>query len=224
MVKKLKLSCVFLSETKGGVGVDRVARKLGFEKWEGVEANGRSGSLIWLWKEEIEIKIEWKLENVICSTIKDYNQKDLWRLYATYGSTRYGDKLSFWGELTAWVEDEKLPWMMLGDLNEITEESENFQGRGLRGRHLFLKDFVQQTGAIDLGFVGRRFTWINKQEGSVSIRKRLDRAISYSGWLELFPKATVQHLNMEYSDHLPILLKTNGEEVTYNLPFRFIQA
>lgn len=58
LVKKYKPSCVFLSETKGGMGVDWVARKLGFEKWKRVEANGRSGGIIWLWKEEIDLEVE----------------------------------------------------------------------------------------------------------------------------------------------------------------------
>lgn len=87
-----------------------------------------------------------------------------------------------------------------------------------------MKDFVQQTWAIELGFAGSQFTWINKQEGSASIQRRLDKAILSTRLLKFFPRAMMQHLNMEYSDHLPILLKTNGEEETYNRPFRLVQA
>lgn len=54
-----------------------VVRKLGFDKWERVEANKSSGGLLCLWKDEVEIVVEWKLDNLICSTVKDFNKKDL---------------------------------------------------------------------------------------------------------------------------------------------------
>ena len=38
------------------------------------------------------------------------------------------------------------------------------------------------------------------------MEERLDRFVATLKWIELFPKATVHHLAMAYSDHDPILL------------------
>lgn len=65
---------------------------------------------------------------------------------------------------------------------------------------------------------------MNKQQGAASIRRRLDRAISDSDWLRLFPQAMVHHLGLEGSDHVPILIKTVEEEVVSHWPFSFIQT
>lgn len=38
----------------------------------------------------------------------------------------------------------KTPWLLIGDLNEMVEEFDK-----LRGRKLFLKDFILSVGKID---------------------------------------------------------------------------
>lgn len=127
-------------------------------------------------------------------------------------------------ELSERIGEENMPWMMFGNLNDIIDEPERFGGRNLTRKRLFLKEFMQQVDAIDLGFSGRRYTWINKQQGSANIRLRLDRAVANSEWLHLFPKARVQHLLLEESDHVPLLISTNGEDKVYKRAFRFLQA
>lgn len=41
--------------------------------------------------------------------------------------------------------------MMLGDLNELIDKMEKFGGRTIWKRELFLRDFIQNVGAVDLG-------------------------------------------------------------------------
>lgn len=62
--------------------------------------------------------------------------------------------------MIARVNSANLPWLMFGDLNEIVTDSKHLGGRPLpfKGRRLFLKEFMCHTGALDLSFVGRRFT------------------------------------------------------------------
>lgn len=123
--------------------------------------------------------------------IKDCNEHGCWRLFGTYGPTNYSDKKKFWEDMTERVNFGNLLWLMFRDLNEIVDDSESLGGRALKGKQLFLKEFIQQTGALDLGFVGRRFTWLNKQTGSTSIRRHLDKALSDSEWLRMYPKTTI---------------------------------
>lgn len=73
-----------------------------------------------------------------------------------------------------------------------------------------MNHFLQQVGGIDLGFSGAKFTWQNNQDGNLFIRERLDRVMSCNKWVEIYPKAIVKHLLMDFSDHAPILI--NYEE------------
>lgn len=210
-------------ETKERLGrIEKVAKKLGFDHFDVVEAREQSGGLLWLWKVEVELEIVWKSTNIFCCTVKDHNKQDCWRLYGIYEPPRYTEKRIFWTKMVEWITNKEFSWMMFRDLNKIIDESKRLGGRDLKGRCLFLKEFMHATEAIDLGYFGRRFTWMNKQVGTASIRRRLDRAVSSSAWLSLLPKTTMQHLTMEESNHVPILIRTNREEKTYNQPFRFL--
>lgn len=71
---------------------------------------------------------------------------------------------------------------------------------------------MQNTGTIDLGFIGNTFTWRNNREGLAHIRPRLDRAIVNDRWKTLFPSAIVTHLTAPNSDHNPIILNLFQEQ------------
>ena len=53
---------------------------------------------------------------------------------------------------------------------------------------------------------GSRFTWC-RPNGSV--RSRLDRCLVSEQWLIKWPDSSQQVLHRDYSDHCPILLKTD---------------
>lgn len=116
------------------------------------------------------------------------------------------------------IEAEQRPWLVTGDLNEIIDDSERFGGWPLHGKKLFLKEFMYHIGGIDLGFCRSKFTLLNEQNGTACIKQRLDRAVSDSEWLRLFPHAIVRHLAMEESDHVPIRIETtSGKLVVIDL-------
>lgn len=172
LIKTHTPSCGLLSETKGNMEqIERVVKKLGFDHAEIVKARGKSGGLLWLWNGEVDIDVAWKTDNVVCCTIHNCNNQDCWHLYGAYGPPHYVKKKRFWEDMAEKISNEEMPWMMFGDLNEIIDETERFGGRNLIGKRLFLKEFMQQVGAVDLGFNGRKFTWINKQGGSANIRR-----------------------------------------------------
>lgn len=68
--------------------------------------------------------------------------------------------------------------MMLGDLNELIDKMEKFGGRTIWKRELFLRDFIQNVGAVDLGFEGYKYIWDNGHTGNSFIKERLDRDIA----------------------------------------------
>uniref|UniRef100_A0A2N9HQ32 Endonuclease/exonuclease/phosphatase domain-containing protein n=1 Tax=Fagus sylvatica TaxID=28930 RepID=A0A2N9HQ32_FAGSY len=85
----------------------------------------------------------------------------------------------------------------------------------------WLKDFMFNTRAIDLGFSGPQFTWSNKREGLANIKERLNRGVCDLDWQSLFPKAGIKHLGALKSDHRPILLDTHMDDQKIVQPFHF---
>ncbi|KAF3449229.1 hypothetical protein FNV43_RR09957 [Rhamnella rubrinervis] len=224
-VKKYRPSCIFLSETKSSEErMVRFCRRLGFEHCEVSAAKGFVGGIILMWRNEVNLKVVWKSDRVICGEVSDCNDGGSWRLLGCYGPPIRCQKDEFWDELGMMVHMEERPWILLGDLNEVTEANEKWGGRDLHGRKLFLKKFMEDAGAIDLGFVGRPFTWERRVNGNVIIKERLDRAVANHDWICGFPEAVVEHLAIEVSDHAPILINLAGKEEKWSRPFRFLKA
>lgn len=65
---------------------------------------------------------------------------------------------------------------------------------------------MQSMGALDMGFMDKRFTWENKEEGRAYIKERLDRFLANRDWLHMFEEAKVEQLCSEASDHALIFL------------------
>lgn len=189
-----------------------------------VNARGFLGGLIILWNDEADLQIDWKSQNVIVCTVNGVDCFGTWRLYGCYGPCKFSEKRVFWENLQNTIHSEQLPWVLLGDLNEILDLSEKLGGKDIRGQTLFLKRFLQETGTIDLGFVGHRFTWTRRVDNRIIMKERLDRVVANFQWVQNYHKATVTHVDLEESDHVPILLQTVGENEIYRRTFRFLRA
>ena len=70
---------------------------------------------------------------------------------------------------------------------------------------LAFRHTLLQCGLADLVFRGYWFTWRNGQYGAAFVEERLDRFVATLEWREMFPKATMHHLVVSYSDHDKIL-------------------
>lgn len=115
-----------------------------------------------------------------------------------------------------------LPWLIMGDFNDITNSNEKFGGRQPSRVKMepFLK-FLNIANLLDLGFMGLKFTWTNCRGPNSLIRTRIDRANVNAGWLNLFPDAQVTHLPRLISNHCLILLQTHQNYNKDGKPFRF---
>ncbi|OVA03288.1 Endonuclease/exonuclease/phosphatase [Macleaya cordata] len=114
------------------------------------------------------------------------------------------------------------PWVLIGDLNSIFDQSEKKGGNAFKFSDIKdIKYIIDQAGLLDLGYVGPTFTWCNGQLGWARIHERLDRALANSDWTSLSPNATVEHLSPIGSDHAPIFLSTSLSAKSSPKPFRF---
>ncbi|XP_075666319.1 uncharacterized protein LOC142636117 [Castanea sativa] len=80
--------------------------------------------------------------------------------------------------------NENLPWMCAGDFNEILLLHEKLGGapRSETAMREF-REVVDDCGFMDLGYMGRKFTWRGKW-GDGMVLERLDRALATYSWFE----------------------------------------
>ena len=106
-----------------------------------------------------------------------------------------------------------LLWPMGGHLNEVFYHYEK-QGGSLQAQvHIddFRNAFIDNN-LHDLGFSRYDFTWCNNRGGEDVVEEHLDRFSATTEWFVPFSEAQVQHIDLDISDHLPILLRCKVRE------------
>jgi len=83
--------------------------------------------------------------------------------------------------------------------------------------------WIDNTGLIDLGFSGPKFTWARGLSPTTRKEARLGRALCNIDWRVKFQDGVVRHLLKAVSDHSPLLISTGGfpHSTTVSKPFRF---
>ncbi|KAK3221777.1 hypothetical protein Dsin_008802 [Dipteronia sinensis] len=101
----------------------------------------------------------------------------------------------------------RLPWLCLGDFNKIIKDSEKFGGVNKCWKEMSdFRETLEECNLEDMGYVGSKFTWSNKREGSETIMERLDRALCNRSWRAEFPQFVVRVLEFWGSDHRPLII------------------
>jgi hypothetical protein len=118
-----------------------------------------------------------------------------------------------------------LPWLAIGDFNDILLPNEQKGGVfSLAKADVFARN-IDKCGFIDVGSFGTKFTWQGHCRGGRFVQRRLDRSFCNYDWRLMFPEATVEHLVQRHSDYIPILLRCfNNVGSHENRPFRFQAA
>ena len=108
-----------------------------------------------------------------------------------------------------------LPWLCMGDFNDILFIEEKRGGRvSSHGQVQAFKDVLDVCGFVDLGFTSPEFTWQGNRHGHM-VWERLYRGVANYDWMAKYLAASFRHLHCFASDHRPILLllDPNGESV-----------
>jgi hypothetical protein len=90
-------------------------------------SNGRSGGVILFWKKEIVIRQIFSVPKYIDFRVVESPDKQ-WRLTGIYGKARWQDKYKTWAKLRELKGNNVLPWVVIGDFNEIAFSHEKYGG------------------------------------------------------------------------------------------------
>ncbi|MCH86532.1 RNA-directed DNA polymerase (Reverse transcriptase), partial [Trifolium medium] len=148
-----------------------------------------------------------------------------WLCSGVYASPIYTVRPLLWNYLVDLSRSNALPWVAIGDFNDILLPSEQKGGVFSLSKADTFAGNIDNCGFIDLGCFGTKFTWQGRCRGGRIVHRRLDRSFCNYDWRLKFPEATVEHLVRKHSDHNPILLRCNNAMARHeNRPFRFQAA
>jgi hypothetical protein len=215
LTKEKKPTILFLMETKCHRNkMEFVRVKLGFECLFVVDSVGRSGGLALLWNDKELVEIQNYSRRHINAIVKGRDSVGSWKLTGFYGHPDWTKRHESWALLNHLRSFAPLPWLCVGDFNEITAQSEK-TGVVLRKESQMsqFRDVLEDCHFSDLGFTGSKYTWTNCRQDESFIKERLDRAVANISWIQLYKKVEVRILAARTSDHKPLLISfTNMEE------------
>uniref|UniRef100_A0A803LX10 Endonuclease/exonuclease/phosphatase domain-containing protein n=1 Tax=Chenopodium quinoa TaxID=63459 RepID=A0A803LX10_CHEQI len=201
-------------------------KRLGFDDHRTIQADGLKGGIWIMWKNPA-VLIDFFTEppHVVHALFKFSPSSEETLVTGIHAPSTTKEKNKLWNDLQDNAPPQDTPRLVIGDMNEITQQSEKVGGRPIannQGRAY--GEWVESDRLIDLNFNGPMFTWNNGQDGLNLIRERLDKALANAKWMESYPNTHVFHLPRTYSDHCPILVDSNPLKGRGNYPFRCKEA
>ncbi|MFS7930782.1 putative RNA-directed DNA polymerase [Helianthus anomalus] len=125
-----------------------------------------------------------------------------------------------WMEIMGFRNSLQGLWVMMGDFNEVRDESERMNSEFVEANARAFNDFISAAGLVEYNMGGGNFTYISDNGKKLS---KLDRFLVCLGFRENWPNASVVALAREVSDHRPIVLSTVQSDFGH-IPFRFFSS
>lgn len=184
--------------------VAKKTEELGFTNLRTVQPQGvAGGGLAILWKDWVGLEIISSCKNYFDTRIS--YEGNFSYLTFVYGDTDKRKRKQTWDFLTSLALIRDAPWLVTGDFNDITGNSEK-EGGPERPEASFsdFRTFLSEGDLYDLQHSGECLSWKGKR-WSHDVKCRLDRALSNSAWAEDYPSGRCEYLRFDSSDHKPII-------------------
>ena len=198
---------VFLMETKFDVTeMDGIKQKIERQQGLVVPSIRRAGGLALLWMKPLQVDILSYSPRHIDAIVNEEQGMKQWRFTGFYGHPETKKREEPW--ILCLSRRSILPWVCMGDFNEIMYAKEKVGG-GIRpeGQMRCFREAINRSRLRDLGYVGSDYTWSRRLGSRGWVRERLDRALMSTNWAEAFPLVKLSHLSNLVSDHSILILK-----------------
>lgn len=195
-------------ETKSNVDwMHNVRDRCGFKNSFIVPCNGLSGGLALFWKSEATVHVQNATLTYIDARVKGGGYEGQWHLTGFYGNLITSLRPESWRTLQSISSGSQLPWVVIGDFNEIIGEQVKEGGSQRPYRQMVrFRDAIRLCGLYEVKFIGPMFTWLYQTREGTQIRERLDRVLVSKDWSTTFPDVMVIHKSASTSDHSQLLL------------------
>ena len=119
LVGKKDPKMVFLMETKVDKEVvQRISRKMQYPNFFVVPCHNKGGGLALLWKDDFMLDVLTSFDNHIDGVV-DQGMNDASRFIGFYGNPDTASRENSWNLLRDLSQRQNLPWVCVGDFNEI---------------------------------------------------------------------------------------------------------
>ncbi|KAL0012531.1 hypothetical protein SO802_007639 [Lithocarpus litseifolius] len=215
---------VFLAETKAGINrIKGVQRKLEYSQGIIVPSDGRSGGLALLWKEGTMVDFKSSSNSHIDVVVRDSPSSEPWRATGFYGHPETNKRYISWHLLDSLSSQCNMPWVVMGDFNEILFSDEKLGGAEREAKQMVaFRERLNRCRLVDLGFIGQKYTWCNGRFGGERTKLRLDRVVANDDWIQRFPDARVFHTHLTISDHCLLKLSLKRDQIKHPQKRRFM--
>jgi hypothetical protein len=130
-VVKFAPSILCIQETQiSRIRVEALASSFGFDQAFAVDSDGRSGGLGIYWNNDVTIDVLGYSQYHIDVSVTGIGEIP-WRLTSVYGEAQTSERYKTWNMLKDIASTSSLPWLCLGDFNEVLHADEH-EGVGHR--------------------------------------------------------------------------------------------
>ena len=138
-----------------------------------------------LWRQGVSVWVD-SFSKFHIDALVNGGTNDVWRFIGFYGKPDTNARDEAWNMLHMLNSKPHLPWLCMGDYNEILFTKEKHGGRVRPHEQMqAFRDVLDTYGFVDLGFTGLDFTWQGNRHGHV-VWERLDRGVANYDWMAKF--------------------------------------
>ncbi|XP_031121072.1 uncharacterized protein LOC116024317 [Ipomoea triloba] len=198
-----------------GTVLERVRVRLKYDNCFVVNARGRSGGLALLWNAGVSVEVRGYSNHYIDAVVTREDGGTQWRFTGYYGNPDRQRRRDSWDLLRYSSSLNNLPWVIMGDFNDLLLENEKIgrvphPGWLLRG----FGEVVRESGLSDFAFQGFQYTWEKGRGTDAWVQEKLDRILVSGDWRDMFPGARAWSVEGGCSVHLALFLMTDDGRAT----------